>query len=161
MATAADPLARARVLTRLLDSAIRVPGTKVRLGLDPLIGLIPGIGDLAGAALSGHLVLLGARLGAPRTVLVRMLANVAIDTVGGMLPVLGDLFDVGWKANSRNLALLEQHLDQPVSTARASRALVLATVLALALLAVAGGVVAVLVVRVIAGLGVWRQHGVR
>ena len=149
MASEPDPLGRARTMTRLLDSAIRVPGTRIRLGLDPLLGLIPGIGDLVGAALSGHLVLLAARLGAPRTVLMRMLANVAIDTVGGTVPVLGDLFDVGWKANTRNLALLEEHLGQPASAPRASRTAVIVTILGLAALAIAGGVVAVLVIGAI------------
>jgi hypothetical protein len=146
MTAQADPLARARTMTRLLDSVIRVPGTRIRLGLDPLLGLIPGIGDLAGAALSGHLVLLAARLGAPRAVLMRMLANVAIDTVGGTVPVLGDLFDVGWKANTRNLALLEEHLGQPASAPRASRTAVVITIVGLTALAIAGGVIAVLVI---------------
>jgi hypothetical protein len=146
-----DPLARARVLTRILDSAARVPGTNFRFGLDPVIGLIPGIGDLAGAAMSSYVVILGARLGAPRTVIVRMLGNVAIDTFGGMLPVLGDLFDAGWKSNSRNLALLERHLGAPAATERASRAVVWLTVAALGLLALGAVAVAVLVLRALFG----------
>jgi hypothetical protein len=78
-----------------------------------------------------------------------MLANVAIDTVGGTVPVLGDLFDVGWKANTRNLALLEEHLGQPASAPRATRTAVIVTILGLAALAIAGGVVAVLVIGAI------------
>jgi hypothetical protein len=142
-----DPLARARTLTRLLDSAARVPGTSFRFGLDPLLGLVPGAGDVAGAVLSGYVVILASRLGAPKTVIVRMLANVAIDTVGGTIPVVGDLFDAGWKSNTRNLALLERHLGQPGPTKRASRAVVWLTVAALGLLALGAVAVAVFLVR--------------
>lgn len=147
----ADPLARARALTRLLDSAARVPGTSMRFGLDPILGLVPGFGDVAGAALSGYVVLLASRLGAPTSVIVRMLGNVVVDTVGGTVPVLGDLFDVGWKANTRNLALLERHLErhlgQPEPPKRASRAVVWGTVAALLLLALAAATVGVLIGR--------------
>lgn len=119
----------ARRLTHWLDSAVRIPGTRITVGLDALLGLIPGGGDLAGAALSAYLVTLAARAGAPASVLARMLGNVIIDAAVGTIPVLGDLFDVGWKANSRNLRLLEAQVDTPEPTARASRwqvALVLA-----------------------------------
>lgn len=142
-----DPLSRARILARLLDSAANIPGTRVRFGLDPIIGLVPGVGDLVGAALSGYIVLLASRLGAPSTVIVRMLGNIIIDTVGGTVPVIGDLFDVGWKSNIRNLTLLERHLGQPESTKRASRAVVWGTVAALALLGVGAAVVGVLILR--------------
>ena len=142
-----DPLARARTLTNLLDNAVRVPGTSMRFGLDPVLGLIPGLGDVAGAAMSGYVVLLASQLGAPTTVIVRMLGNVVIDTVGGTFPVIGDLFDAGWKSNSRNLALLERHLGTPESTKRASRAVVWLTGAALLLLAVGSVVVAVMLVR--------------
>jgi hypothetical protein len=144
---AEDPLARARALTRLLDTAVRVPGTSLRFGLDPLLGLVPGLGDVAGAALGSYVVILASRFGAPKAVIVRMLANVAIDTVVGTFPVVGDLFDVAWKSNSRNLTLLEQHLGQPVSTERASRAVVWLTLGTLALLALSAMTVAVFVVR--------------
>jgi hypothetical protein len=145
-----DSLARVRVLTRLLDTAARVPGTSMRFGLDPILGLVPGLGDVVGAALSGYLVLLASRLGAPKTVIVRMLGNVVVDTVVGAVPVLGDLFDAGWKANTRNLTLLERHLGQPESTKRASRAVVWGTVAALVLLALAAAAVGVLIVRWVA-----------
>jgi hypothetical protein len=145
-----DPLARARTLTRMLDSAARIPGTGIRFGLDPLLGLIPGLGDVAGAALSGYLVLLAQRLGAPRAVVLRMLANVAADTVGGTVPVLGDMFDVAFKSSSRNLALLERTLQTPTDTKRASGLVVAATLVGLALLAIAGIVVALLILRAIA-----------
>jgi len=147
MTTSDDRLARARTLTNLLDNAVRVPGTSMRFGLDPVLGLVPGLGDVAGAAMSGYVVLLASQLGAPTAVIVRMLGNVVIDTVGGTLPVLGDLFDAGWKSNSRNLALLERHLGQPESTKRASRAVVWLTVAALLLLGIGSVVVAVLLIR--------------
>jgi hypothetical protein len=148
---AGDPLARARTLTRLLDSAGRVPGTRIRFGLDPVLGLVPGLGDVTGAAMAGYVVLLAARLGAPRAVVLRMLGNVAVDAVAGAVPLLGDAFDVGWKANTRNLALLERYLERPGTTAAASRGVVTAVVVALALLAAAGIALAVVVVRAVAG----------
>ena len=142
-----DPLARARTLARLLDSVARVPGTSFRFGLDPLLGIIPGLGDVTGAALSGYLVLLASRLGASKTVVVRMLGNVVIDTVVGFVPVLGDLFDAGWKANTRNLALLERHVGQPAREAAASRTVVWLTLAGLILLALGAVLVAALLVR--------------
>jgi hypothetical protein len=149
-ASSTDPLVRARTLARLLDSAVRIPGTDMRFGLDPVLGLVPGLGDLVGAAMSGYIILLGAQLGAPRMVIARMLANVAIDTVGGSLPVLGDLFDAGWKSNNRNVELLERTLGLPETSRGGSRWLVLGTVLALALLAAAGVLFAVLLIKIIA-----------
>jgi hypothetical protein len=146
----ADPLARARTLTRLLDTAARIPGTGIRFGADAIIGLIPGLGDVAGAVLAGYLVLLAQRLGAPRSVVLRMLGNVAVDTLGGTVPLIGDLFDVAFKSNSRNLALLERAIERPTETTRTSRLLVLGTFLGLVLLVAGGLVVAVVAIRAIA-----------
>src|SRR5215216_3254920 len=87
--------ARVRALARLLDAAVRVPGTNVRVGLDALIGLIPGVGDVAGVAFYGYIILAAARLGVPVPVVLRMLLNVATDTVVGAVPLVGDIFDVG------------------------------------------------------------------
>jgi len=129
-----------------------VPGTGVRFGLDPILGLIPGLGDVAGAALSGYLVLLAARLGAPRVVVLRMVANVAVDSIVGSVPLLGDLFDVAWKSNTRNLALLERAIARPSETRAASGAVVAGALLVLGLLAVAGIALAVVVVRALARL---------
>ena len=151
MTTIPDPLARARALTKLLDSAARVPGTSFRFGLDPVLGLIPGLGDVAGAALSGYVVILASRLGAPKSVIVRMLGNVAIDTVAGAMPVVGDLFDAGWKSNTRNLALLERHVGLPTTERAASRAVVWLTVAALAVLALGAVALAIFVVRALLG----------
>ena len=115
-----------RALSRLLDNAFVIPGTRYRFGLDALIGLVPGLGDAVSAVFSSYLVLQASRLGAPRSVVTRMIANIALDTLVGWVPILGDLFDVAWKSNVRNMALLEEHLQQP-SAARAGsrRALVL------------------------------------
>lgn len=147
----ADPLARARTLARLLDSAARVPGTNIRFGADAIVGLIPGLGDVGGAALAGYLVILAQRLGAPRAVVLRMLANVAVDTLAGSVPVIGDLFDVAYKSNLRNVALLERALERPVATSRTSRLMVVGTILGIALLVAGGLVVTVIAIRAIAG----------
>jgi hypothetical protein len=145
-----DPAANLRQLARLLDTAVTVPGTNIRFGLDSLIGLVPGVGDLAGAAMSGYIVLASARLGAPTPVLVRMVTNVAIDAVVGSVPLLGDLFDVGWRANVRNTELLDRHLAAPAETRRASMGAVAGVILVLVLLA--AGAVA-LTVALVKGIG--------
>src|SRR5437660_9380713 len=103
-------LKRVRLLSRLLDEQFRIPGTRYRLGLDGLLGLIPGVGDAAGALLSAYILYEAMRLGAPSTVLLRMVANIGIDTVGGAVPVVGDIFDIAWKANKKNAALLHAYL---------------------------------------------------
>jgi hypothetical protein len=97
-------------LATVLDSAIAIPGTRIRLGADSLLGLLPGIGDLVGIGLSGYIIMEARRLGAPATTLARMVANVAIDGVIGAIPIVGDLFDIAFKANRRNVALLREHL---------------------------------------------------
>jgi hypothetical protein len=142
-----DRLSGARALAHVLDDGIRIPVIGVRFGLDPVIGLIPGLGDFAGAIMSGYVVLLGARLGAPKSVILRMLGNVAVDTVAGAVPLLGDLFDVGWKSNLRNVALLDRWVDEPGRTRAASRRAIGFTVLALTLLAIGGIALTVVVVR--------------
>lgn len=148
-----DPgVARARTLARALDSAVRIPGTNVRFGLDALLGLVPGLGDVAGAAIAGYFILLGSRLGAPKPVLARMVLNVALDTLAGAVPVLGDLFDVTWKANTRNMALLERYVEQPVATRKSSSVVLLAMIGALVLLGVGGVVVAIAVIKWLLGL---------
>ena len=142
---------RARVLARALDSAVRIPGTNMRFGLDALLGLVPGLGDVAGAAMGSYLVLLGSRLGAPKPVLARMVLNVALDTLAGVIPVAGDLFDVAWKANTRNMALLERYIEKPAATKKSSSLFVVAIIAALALLAIGGIFLAVVVVRWLIG----------
>jgi hypothetical protein len=143
----ASSLARARVVGRLLDEAIRVPGTSVRIGLDPLIGLVPGVGDVVGAVASAYIVLEAARAGAPASVLARMLGNVGIDAVVGALPLAGDVFDFAWKSNTRNVRLLERHLAAPRATRRASRALAILVVAGALLVGLASIAAAILLVR--------------
>jgi hypothetical protein len=106
-------LERVRSLSRLLDNAVRVPGTDYRIGLDPLVGLLPVVGDVPTTAASAYVVLEAARLGVPRETLARMALNLAVDAVFGSIPLVGDLFDAVWKANARNVALLEARLDEP------------------------------------------------
>jgi hypothetical protein len=96
-------------LGRLLDTAFPIPGTRYRIGLDGLLGLVPGIGDSLGTLLSSYIIFAAARLGAPKWVLLRMVGNVALEGLVGLVPILGDLFDIAWKANIRNLALLRAH----------------------------------------------------
>jgi hypothetical protein len=105
----------------LLDNSIPLPGMRFRIGIDAILGLIPGLGDLLGVLLSSYIVREAARVGAPPSVLIRMAWNVAIEGVAGMIPVLGDVFDAAWKANQRNFALLEAHLDHPQRVKRSSR----------------------------------------
>jgi NAD/NADP transhydrogenase beta subunit len=96
-------------LARLMDSQFAVPGTKLRFGLDGIIGLIPGVGDLSTFAVSGYLVFLMASNGASGFVLARMILNVLLDVTIGAIPFVGDLFDFAFKANSRNMRLMQEH----------------------------------------------------
>lgn len=103
-------LNRLRSLSQILDNAIPIPGTPYRVGIDPLLGLFPAAGDYVSAAMSAYIVIEAAKLGASRATLSRMTLNIIIDALVGTVPVLGDLFDVAWKANAVNLELLEEHL---------------------------------------------------
>jgi NAD/NADP transhydrogenase beta subunit len=131
-----DSLGRVKVVASVLDDAIRVPGTDIRFGIDPLVGLVPGLGDLLGGAASAYIILEAARAGAPASVLTRMALNVGIDTIVGGLPLVGDLFDFAWKSNTRNVKLLARHLEAPSRTSRASTALVVTLIAGIVLLAV-------------------------
>lgn len=133
---------RVDALAHLMDDAFPIPGFGVRFGLDPVIGLIPGVGDAIGAVVSAWIVLEAARLGAGAAVIARMLLNLAIDALVGSVPVLGDLFDAGWKANDRNVRLLHRVVDAPGAARRSSAAFVGAVALVL-LLFVAGSVAAI------------------
>jgi hypothetical protein len=145
-------VAKLRALARTLDSAVQIPGTSVRFGADALLGLVPVVGDLAGAALSGYVVLSAARLGVSKAVLARMLVTLGAAALVGAVPLVGDLFDVGWRANTRNVALLERALAEPGAVRRQSGLRVAAVGLAVAALAVAGAAAAVWIVRALVGL---------
>lgn len=110
-----------RRLAGLLDSALPVPGTRWRIGLDGLIGLVPGIGDLAGAALSSYILMKAIRLGVPVGVVLRMLFNILLEMTLGAIPLIGDLFDFGFKANLRNIRLIERHVDAAANPDRHPR----------------------------------------
>ena len=136
----------------LLDNSIPIPGTRFRLGIDQLIGLVPGIGDLIGGVLSLYIILEASRMGVPRGLLARMGWNVAVDTFVGEVPILGDLFDIGFKANIRNLALLDGYLQRPAEVRRASRRFAALLVLGLVLLTAGAIAFAVLLVQFLSGL---------
>jgi hypothetical protein len=108
-------LNRIRNFSRLMDSAFRIPGIGFRFGWDPIIGLIPGAGDLVSTIFSGYIIFLAARFNLPTKVLAWMIFNVVLEAVIGAIPLIGDLFDAFYKSNIRNLALLEEHLqvDEP------------------------------------------------
>ncbi|WP_246989424.1 DUF4112 domain-containing protein [Halorientalis marina] len=101
---------RMQTVAYVLDDSIRVPGTDYRVGLDPLLGSIPVVGDIASGAFSLYIVLESARLGVGYTTLLAMIANVSLDVVGGTIPYVGTVFDVVWKANKRNLELVLEDL---------------------------------------------------
>lgn len=116
----APHLTRARAVARILDDLVRIPGTSWRVGIDPLLGLIPGAGDWVAWTAGLHLIWAAWRTGAGPRLLLRMSGNLLLDAVVGAVPLAGDLFDAAWKANNRNLALLEAHARDPERTARAS-----------------------------------------
>ena len=123
-------------LAWLLDSSIPIPGTRFTIGIDALIGLVPGIGDLIGVALSSYILREAAQLGVGRGVLLRMALNVAIEGVAGLVPFAGDVFDAAFKANQRNVRLLNHWLDKPHRAERSSRLLLAGIVLGLLALVV-------------------------
>ncbi len=103
-------LNRIRRLSRLMDTAIGIPGTKFRIGIDPIIGLIPGAGDLISTSFSAYIIYLATRFGIPAKDLRQMIFNIGLEAVVGTVPLVGDLFDAYYKSNIRNLAILEKHL---------------------------------------------------
>ncbi len=144
-----------RVLARFLDSAIAIPGTSWRFGFDAVVGLVPVVGDLIGGVLSGYIILEAARADVPILTLARMLANVGVDTLVGSVPALGDLFDAAWKANMKNVALLERHLTVSENLGGEKRSVTGAAILAVAavlLIVGAGLALGVFVVRLLWGL---------
>lgn len=103
------------LLSRVLDTWFRIPGTSIRFGLDGIIGLIPGIGDILAGLASCIIIVAAWTRGAPYVTIARMLVNLALDVIIGAIPFLGDAFDIAWKANRRNYALLTRHIEQPRS----------------------------------------------
>jgi Domain of unknown function (DUF4112) len=141
----AAKLKRMRQLSQLLDGAIAIPGTKQRIGIDPILGLIPGGGDTVSAALSGYIIIEAARMGLPRKALVQMVMNLVIDTVTGSVPILGDIFDVVSKANLRNMQIVESHAKSPVSTNKVDKLFIGLLIVGLIIFALAVGGISVLI----------------
>lgn len=135
---------RLRALAKVMDSSIRVPGTNFRFGLDAVVGLVPGLGDVFGALVSGYIVFESARFGASGPTLIRMLGNIGVEALLGAVPALGDLFDAAFRANNRNVRLLEDHVVEPTHVSRRS---------ALTLTAVGAGIF--VVVGGLAVLSIW------
>ncbi|MDF1819495.1 MAG: DUF4112 domain-containing protein [Immundisolibacteraceae bacterium] len=114
-----------------LDSSIRIPGTKWTIGLDGLLGLIPGVGDLAAGAISSYILMQAVQKGVSGLVIARMLINIAVDTVVGAVPVVGDIFDFAFKANLRNVNLIHSYEQDPKKIKRRSGLGVAAVILAI------------------------------
>lgn len=150
----AGRLRRLRWLAWVLDGSI--PVGPWRIGIDPLLGLIPGVGDWLGAVASGYIVYEAARLGVPRAVLLRMIGNILVETIVGIVPVLGDAFDFAWKANLRNLDLIDRHHGGALSARPARRIGLLVGLLLVAALAGFLGVL-VLLLKVVAGFFHWHS----
>ena len=108
-------------LAWLMDSYFRIPSTQIRFGLDGLIGLIPGFGDALGAVISSHILTQAAQMGVPKSILLKMAFNIGFDAILGIIPVIGDVSDIVWKANQRNVQLLNDYLNQPEETVIHSR----------------------------------------
>jgi hypothetical protein len=137
-------LARLQRLSTLLDSAVTIPRTHIRVGLDPLFGVVPGVGDIVPTAASAYIVAEAAALGVPRATLARMCLNVLVDAAVGSIPLVGDAFDAVWRANDRNVRLLEAQVDDPDEARRDGGVVTaLGIVLFLSVLAVAAAGVAV------------------
>lgn len=105
-------LQRLEAVAKLMDGMIVIPGTDFRIGLDAVIGIVPGIGDLVSGAISSYLIWEAKRLGASKWVIARMSANTLLDTTIGAIPVLGDVFDAAFRANMKNMALLRAHIEK-------------------------------------------------
>ena len=130
-----DNLDGLRRWANLLDNAFRIPGTRIRFGLDAIIGLVPGVGDLSAPVVAAVILVTGFKLRLPAIVQARMVVNATIDMVLGLVPLFGDLADIAWKANLRNLALLERHAQSGVPPSRSDYVFVIVFVIALAFVA--------------------------
>ena len=151
----ASRIRRVRVLAKLLDESITIPVLGWKFGFDAIIGLVPVIGDMIGGVLAGYIVLEAARADVPSFTLARMLMNVGIDTLLGSVPAVGDVFDAVWKANMKNVALLDRHLVARGAVAREKRSAIGAiglAVIVLVLILAAGLVLGIFAVRLLWGL---------
>ncbi|MBE9168397.1 DUF4112 domain-containing protein [Pleurocapsales cyanobacterium LEGE 06147] len=136
-----------RRLSQLLDNAIPIPGTGYRLGIDPILGLLPGGGDTIAGALGAYIVIEAARMGLSPKVVGQMVGNIIFDSVVGIVPVLGDLFDVGWKANVKNMALLEKHLHETQQNQKGNLLFLIGLIILLTIIVIGFTTWTVLVIR--------------
>lgn len=136
-ATRAQKLAQLRWLAQSMDSIFKIPGTNFRVGLDGLLGFIPGVGDFAGLVVGSYFLIVAAQLQVPRVVIVRMGVNILIDTLVGAIPFFGDIFDFVWTANRKNLELIERHMTDPRRAEHRSWLFMTGVVIAVGLLLVA------------------------
>lgn len=136
----AHPLDGVRLLAQLMDRAFVLPGTNIRFGLDSIIGLFPGLGDAVSSLIGLYILSVATQLGVPKSVLYRMVMNQGVDAALGLVPVVGDVADVAFKAHTRNVALLEQAVADPKGTGRKSWAVFAG--LAVVLLAIVAGTIA-------------------
>lgn len=136
-------IVRAAGLARLLDTSLRIPGTRIRFGLDPVLGLVPGLGDAIGALVGGYIVWAALRAGAPWLIVGRMLLNIAVDAIVGAVPAAGTLFDIAFKAHRRNAGMLQAWSQSPAKVEARQRNVLLALAAAvLALLGIAAAALA-------------------
>lgn len=142
-------LKQLRFLSHWLDNAITIPGTSWRIGLDPIIGLIPAVGDYAGTVLSSYIVVQAARLGVPKEKLTQMTFNIILELLVGTVPVAGDLFDATWKANQQNLQMLEEHLEIAPQETKVNWGFVVLLLTVVALVLVGTTLLAIAVLRAI------------
>jgi hypothetical protein len=143
---------RVRQLAKLLDESITIPGFNKKIGLDPIIGMIPGGGDTLTMLFSAFIVVEAARLGIPKATLGQMVFNIAIDAVAGTVPVVGDIFDVVTKANTRNIKLMDVHLADPEFRPKPNKVLIFAVVVALAVIIASFGAMMVLIYSLLKSL---------
>jgi hypothetical protein len=108
-----DAIARITLVANLMDNAFLIPGLNRRVGLDAVLGLVPGVGDALSAAIASYIIWEARQLGLPRWKIARMIGNVAVDTAIGAIPFAGDVFDVVFKSNQRNLRIIHEHLGTP------------------------------------------------
>ena len=145
--TSRSALKRIRSISHLLDNAIAIPGIGYRIGLDPLVGLLPGGGDLMTGLISIYIVAEAARLGVPAATLGRMGLNILVELVVGTMPMVGDLFDAVWKANAQNVALVERHIRQPRPSGRVDKVFAILLIAVLSALVIGIAALSVMIVR--------------
>lgn len=146
-----DHRAAVRQLAKYLDNVFVIPGTNFRVGLDTVIGLIPGVGDLIGSVIGGYIILTATKLGVPKAVIGRMLLNQGIDAAVGIVPFAGDLLDAAWRSNAKNARLLEAALEDPARARRGSTWMLIGLGLVVFLIGAAGAVGTWLLVRWLVG----------